>query len=78
MALHNRPGRFPDDPPRYQGPVDLMGRSLPVPVIDDPADPLPGTYPPPRPDRPKPWRPGPQCSSSPQTAPERSSGRTSS
>jgi len=31
-------GRFPGDPPRYQGRrVDLMGRSLPVPLAVDPA-----------------------------------------
>jgi hypothetical protein len=32
-------GRFPGDPPRYQGRrVDLLGRSLPAPLEADPAD----------------------------------------
>jgi len=36
---HSKFGRFPGDPLRYQGRrVDLMGRSLPVPLADDPAD----------------------------------------
>jgi hypothetical protein len=36
-------GRFPSDPLRYQGRrVDLMGRSLPVPLAADPAGVLKG------------------------------------
>lgn len=36
-------GRFPGDPPTYQGRrVDLLGRSLPVPLEADPADVLRG------------------------------------
>lgn len=34
-------GRYPDDPPRYSGRrVDLLGRSLPVPIGSDPVEAL--------------------------------------